>query len=641
MIRFIIFTLLLLFFAQFAQAQNPVFLTDKIAFQESKTTYQKSVFKENANYSETDFIYQRMEWDINPDILYIKGKITSYFKSKTNGLTNVEFDLSATMVVDSIIKQNKQLAFQRDSNKIIIQLETELQNGQIDSLSIYYQGTPNQSGFGSFIQDYHANEPIIWTLSEPYGAREWWPCKQSLADKIDSIDVIVTSPEAHRTASNGVLVSETVLNGKRTMHWRHRFPIATYLIAIAVTNYENYSDFLELEDGRKIEILNYVYPESKTVAQSQTPITAEVIELFNRLVGEYPFASEKYGHAQFGWGGGMEHQTMSFMGNFSFGLIAHELAHQWFGNCITLQSWQDIWLNEGFATYLTGLAYENVAEPEHWPIWKNANKNKVLSQPDGSVFVYDTTSVSRIFDSRLSYAKGAFLLHMQRWILGDNIFFKALQNYFTDEKISNNFAYSEDWIRHIETAGDTTLTEFFNDWLYGEGYPIYLINYWQQKPDSLVVQLSQTTSHQSVEFFELPVPIRVYGNNKTDSADFRLNNFSNNQEFVLNPGFLVDEIVIDPEDWILCQTGQITGFSSPIASNNLVIFPNPSTGKISFHFAHGEYCITTKLFSLNGNLMKQFRGELTNINISDLPPGTYILSVETTKSVYKEKVIKQ
>ncbi len=643
MIRFVISVVFILVFAQLAKAQNPVVLTDKIAVQESKTSFQKSAFKESDNYAETDFIYQRMEWDINPEFRYIKGKITTYFKNKTDALTTLEFDLAEGMMVDSIKQRNRHAIFQRDSNKIIVQLENQLQIGQIDSVAVYYNGSPADSGFGSFIQDWHGTNsvPIIWTLSEPYGALEWWPCKQSLNDKIDSIDVIVSSPEAYRTASNGILISDKVSDGSRIMHWKHRFPIATYLVAIAVTNYENYSDYLELKDGREIEILNYVYPENKTEAQSQTPITAEMIAFFNEIVGEYPFASEKYGHAQFGWGGGMEHQTMSFMGNFSFGLIAHELAHQWFGNYITLGSWQHIWLNEGFATYLTGLTYEKVAEPHHWPIWKEAYKNKVLSQLGGSVFVYDTTSVSRIFDSRLSYAKGGLLLHMQRWILGDDIFFSALQNYFTDEKVANGFAYSEDWIRHIEAEGDTSLTEFFNDWLYNEGYPIYSINYLQHKADSLVIQLSQTTSHQSVDFFEMPVPIRVYAINKTDSVDFRLNNFSNNQEYVLDPGFIIDEIVIDPEDWIICKTDQITGNSIISSKNELVIYPNPSSGKISFTLANNQTCIQTQLYSINGNLIGQFPSEQTTIDIRFLPPGTYILQVETTDLVFKNKIVKQ
>jgi len=627
----------------YGKAQMPVVLSDKIALQESQIFKNKSAFNENKSSAKTDFIYQRMEWEIDPEIRYISGKITTYFKSQVPALNEVYFDLSETLQVDSVIQNNQNIEFTHKEELVTIPLLTELSENQIDSVCFYYHGIPPESGFGSFTQTTHGEDkiPILWTLSEPYGAKEWWPCKQSLTDKIDSIDVIVRSPEVYRTASNGLLVSETINHGKRIMHWKHRFPIATYLVAVAVTNYASYSDYLDLNDDRKIEILNYVYPENLAKAKTQTPITAELIELYNTLIGEYPFASEKYGHAQFGWGGGMEHQTMSFMGNFSFGLIAHELAHQWFGDCITLGSWQHIWLNEGFATYLTGLAHEELAEPQWWPIWKKEYKNKVLSQPDGSVFVQDTASISRLFSSRLSYAKGGFLLHMQRWILGDEMFFTALKNYFADEKIANGFAFTQDWIQHIEAVGDTTFTKFFNDWFYGEGYPIYSINYQQSSPELLSLELSQTTSHESVDFFEMPVPIRVYGNNKTDSANFRLNNTTNHQQFVLNPGFIVEEIVIDPDDRILCKSDQIV--STPLISkqNEVRIYPNPATNKVTVFVPSGQDVVQIRIYSIDGKCEKLSFGKTNEIDLSKLQEGVYLVQIGTLNSVFNQKIIKQ
>ena len=312
-----------------AQEPDPDF-TDKMALQESQKFKLKSGFKESQGYADYDLTYQRMEWEINPNFKYISGKVTSYFTSRIENFTKIEFDLNVTMKVDSVIQHNLKIGFTQNENKLVINLNKTLQINETDSVHVYYQGVPEPeiNGFGSYTQTTHAGIPVIFTLSEPYGAMEWWPCKQSLLDKIDSIDIIVTSPDTFRTASNGVLVLDTVENGYRKMHWKHRNPIATYLVAVAVTNYADYSDWVDLGDGRRIEILNYVYPENLEKAKTETPVTVEFIKLYNGLFGEYPFANEKYGHAQFGWSGGMEHQTMSFMYNFNYELIAHELAHQ-------------------------------------------------------------------------------------------------------------------------------------------------------------------------------------------------------------------------------------------------------------------------------------------------------------------------
>ena len=173
---------------------------DKIAENKSRHELLKSSFVESQNYSETDFIYQRMEWEVDPSVRYISGKITSYFKSKTDNLNEVEFDLYYNMNVDSIFHGGNKINHSHMGNKLNIPLETSLNTGDIDSVEIYYQGTPTtSSGFGTFTTNTHEGTPALWTLSEPYGVREWWPCKQSLVDKIDSIDIIVTTPH-HSTS---------------------------------------------------------------------------------------------------------------------------------------------------------------------------------------------------------------------------------------------------------------------------------------------------------------------------------------------------------------------------------------------------------------------------------------------------------
>ncbi|MDX8337674.1 M1 family aminopeptidase [Draconibacterium sp. IB214405] len=625
------------------QAQNDeLFISEKIALEESRSFLLKSSFAESQNYNQTDFIYQRMEWQVDPAVRYISGKVTTYFKSNVESLETLEFDLSDSLSVDSITIRNSIVPFSHQDNKISIEMTEPLVLDQIDSVSIYYRGTPPSSGFGSFAVSNHGTEftPLLWTLSEPYGAMEWWPCKQSLADKIDSIDVIVTTPEQYKTAGNGILVSEEINDTTRIMHWKHRFPIATYLVAIAVTNYECYSDYLETENGDSIEILNYVYPESLEQAKEKTPVTAEIMQLYQELIGDYPFALEKYGHAQFGWGGGMEHQTMSFMGSFGYELIAHELAHQWFGNYITLASWQDIWLNEGFATYLTGLSYENI-NTEWWPVWKQVHSDKIKQEPDGAVYVTDTTSVSRVFSSRLSYAKGAYLLHMLRWVIGDDTFFQGLKNYFDDPVIANGFARSEDVIRHFEQAADTSLMEFFNDWLYGEGYPVYSASFKPADEEKILITLSQTTTHESVDFFEMPVPVRLYSAGRTDSLNVRLNHTNNLQQFIIDTDFQVSELVIDPDLWLISETHDIVNVPNKLLTQSIEIFPNPATTEITIQIPSGKQIVGVGIFDMNGAEVKQFSTQQEKLSISVLAPGVYLLKAEHPDGVFLSRFVKQ
>lgn len=641
---FILILILLLNTVVTAQKSDPFFV-EKISLQEREQLSRKKAFSESTSYLDFDLIYQRMNWEINPEVRYIRGEITSYFTSKKDSLPKIEFDLHDTLTVDSVFGNREKLNFDHTQNKLTIQLTNALQNGEVDSVTVFYHGIPpgSGSGFDSFSQSKHGESPgvpIIWTLSEPYGAMEWWPCKQSLADKIDSIDIIVTSPAKYRTASNGVLILEALNDSTRTMHWRHRFPIVTYLVAIAVTNYVDYSDSLNLADGRKVEILNYVYPEYLATAVIQTPITAEIMALYNELIGEYPFASEKYGHAQFGWSGGMEHQTMSFMGNFGFGLVAHELAHQWFGNYITLASWKDIWLNEGFATYLTGLAYENLLEGVWWPRWKKLTVERIVREPDGSVFVQDTTDVSRVFSNRLSYSKGAYLLHMLRWIVGDDKFFIAIQNYFTDPEVANGFAQNEQLVRHFEQAGDTVLTEFFEDWYYGEGYPIYSLNYSQVDSATCKLQLSQSTSHSSVGFFEMPVPVRVYNNEKSDSLDYRLIHTINEQEFTIEPGFEVSEIKIDPEYRLISKTSEILKTPLLKTTQEILIYPNPLTDNVTVFIPNGQRLLSIEVYNSQGGKIKKYEDSKTNFNWSQLPNGLYIVKITTSEKIVEKKVLK-
>lgn len=526
--------------------------------------------------SNFDIHHSRMEWNVDPAVYYITGKITFDFRI-TQNTTSITFDLLRQLTVDSVFYHGSKIPFlQTPDDGLVITFPSLLTANSKDSVSIFYQGPPGGSGFGSFYTGKHAGVPVMWTLSEPYGAREWWPCKNNLLDKTDSIDIYITCPKQYQPSSNGVMVSNDTSGGFRTSYFQHRFPISTYLVALAVTNYVFNSDTVQV-GNKTYPFQSYFYPESAGGLIPRESYCKIAFRTFSNLVGLYPFAAEKYGHTQWGWGGGMEHQTNSFINLASPVLMAHELAHQWFGDLVTCGSWKDIWLNEGFATYFT-IVYHEVGFPTFYRPMLESTLNNVVSDSTGSVNCTDTTNESRIFNGRLSYNKGAYVLHMLRGVLGDSVFFRGIRRYTNDPALRLGYALTQDLKRNMELESGKDLTEFFQNWVYGEGYPNYQADWYQNNQNWVKVKLKQSTSHPSVKFYKMPVTLLLRG--ATQGASFKVDHLFSGQEFWINAGFKVDTVIIDPDIWILSKIKNSTKLTVPVSDNNIKIFPNPGQGPL-------------------------------------------------------------
>jgi aminopeptidase N len=512
---------------------------------------------------------------------------------------------------------------------------------------VHYQGNPALNNtWQSFVFDAHNSkdpQPIAWTLSEPYGSKGWWPCKESLTDKIDSLDFLITVKKGNKAASNGLLIVEKQINDSQILfHWRHRYPIATYLVAVAVTNYVAYTDYLVYPGNDTLPILNYVYPETEAEARTKTPVTAKMIQLFDSLFGVYPFKKEKYGHAQWGWGGGMEHQTMSFMGSFNFDLVAHELAHQWFGDYTTCASWQDLWLNEGFATYLNGLCHEHLVSVGDFRNYMSNARTEVLKADNGSVFVSDTNNRSRLFSGRLTYNKAAFVLHMLRWKLGDKAFFEGVRDYLNRPESIYGFGTNAGLKNSLEDASGQNLTEFFNDWYYGEGHPIYTIN-WSHIGNHLSVQIKQSSSHPSVSFFNLPLPMIVRG--KTGDTSLIFDPVSKDNTFTADLKFIPESLEFDPQVWVLGKSTvlKVRAENSPM----IQVFPVPVENTLTVYAYRGNI-EHVKINDMAGRkvLDIDFKAidrldDNQDLDVKSLAAGIYIVEVETEAGKAKQRFMKR
>ncbi|WP_460220528.1 M1 family aminopeptidase [Psychroserpens sp. MEBiC05023] len=619
---------------------------DNIREAEAKSALQRIMHRSNLNTGNYDLKYHRLELNLDPSVAFISGDITSYFVAKSD-MSSITFDLASNMVVSQVMQRGNSLSFTHNSNdELIITLPVIQNTGVLDSLTVSYSGNPVSSGFGSFEQTTHNGDPVIWTLSEPYGAKAWWPCKQDLIDKIDSVDVFMTTPqfnasnEAYISVSNGLEQSQTINGNEKTTHFKHRYPIPAYLIAIAATNYEVYNHTVD-NNGNPFEIVNYVYPESIVTAQASTPITVDIMNLFNGLFEEYPFANEKYGHAQFGWGGGMEHTTVSFMGSFNRNLIAHELAHQWFGNKVTCGSWKDIWLNEGFATYLSGITIENLDGNDDFTTWKLQRNNSITSAPNGAVYLsdIDTLSVSRIFNGRLSYNKGAMVLHMLRKRLGDADFFQALQAYLSTAEHAYDYAKTADFISIIETSSGEDLSEFFNDWLFNQGYPSYTLNWGQPSATEVSITLSQTQSDPSVSFFEAPVPVRLIGS-LGEEQDIILDHTFNNQNFIETIAFTVQDILFDPESDLISANNEVLSTIEFENSRPLTVYPNPVSEVLHIEKPDAMSISEIRVYNTLGQLITQFPFS-EFLHTTSWSQGLFFVQFQTNEGTITKSVLKK
>lgn len=635
--------LLPLFFPLCIIAQQPHYVLNEIVKAECNahtSFFNPPTIQAVNNYNIT---FHRIDLQLDPAVFYLSGNVTTCFIPDVN-LDSLEFDLTLSLTVDSVLYHNAPIIFSQLPGGILrINFPATISAATPDSLTVYYKGAPSSTGFGSFMAGMHGTAPVMWTLSEPYGAKDWWPCKQNLKDKIDSADIIITTPLAYCVASNGILADEDTVGATIKYHWKTRYPTPAYLIAFAVSNYTRYTDWF-VKGNDSLEILNYVYPENYATAITQTPEVLKVMKLFDSLLVEYPFKNEKYGHAQFNWGGGMEHQTMSFMGSFNKALIAHELAHQWFGDKVTCGSWHDIWLNEGFATYFEGLVTQHY-ETGNWHTWLQVKKQSITGAPGGSVYCDDTTTVSRIFDGRLSYSKGAYVLHMLRWTLGDSLFFQSLQNYLNDASLAYNFATTNQLKYHLENTSGKNLSVFFDQWYYKQGYPTYDIK-WSYKNGIVTVVVNQTQSHASVDFFEMLIPVEF--RDGTNDTILILNNTQNAQTFTIPVNFEPAIAEFDPQLWILSgnnKTSKITPLDDE--PGNIHFYPNPVLNDIINVELINYYAplSSVELIDALGRtlLLKDYSSlSLTKavINMQAFTKGVYFIKVKVNDDITIKKIIK-
>jgi aminopeptidase N len=513
------------------------------------------------------------------------------------------------------------LAYDHSLDILRIYFPRSLQLGETVTVNVDYRGTPEPAGaLGLDFNVTPAGRPILATISEPFYARSWWPCKDTTTDKA-TIDLRVVVPENMYVASAGTLEGVIYDGDRAVYHWSSDYPISTYNVSLAVTEYVSWTEDYVSPEGVEFPLEFHVFPEDEQVARYEFERVGQMIDFFSDLYGPYAFSDEKYGMAELVLAGAMEHQTMTSYGDFFLtgdryyeGIVAHELAHSWWGNLVTLHNWDDLWLHEALATFSDGLWREHIDG--------RAEYIDFLQQRSASCCGFNgPISPPVTLFNQTVYQKGAWMLHMLREWVGNADFFAALRMLTANPELRyQNFGETE-FVEAFETQTGQDLGWFFDQWLRRTGRPEIAVEWAPEAGSSLdpAVRIKVSQTQQDPEW---QYPLRLRLQLPSGPVDFDTFITERTTEFVVNVGEWPTSIEIDPDVQLLhFDAGSVRITAAPGSSRHrtslLPNTPNPFNPRTTLRFSLAEPAtVRLRVFDLRGR-------ELRVIDCGALQPGQH------------------
>ncbi|HAN18935.1 MAG: hypothetical protein A2X13_11930 [Bacteroidetes bacterium GWC2_33_15] len=610
------------------------------------TRYKSDIIKYyNPLLDNYDIRFVTLDLNVSDQSISVSGNTILKAAVVVDDFDTLVLDFKDNMIIDSAIINGNKESVTHDNDEITYIFNPVLQQGDEITVQVFYHGTPTGGGVTN---DYSSTwgKYVTWTLSESFHAYEWWPCKQVLSDKIDSVYLNFTCDDDCMVGSNGLLTSVVSLSeNKKKFEWKSYYPMNYYMISFAVAEYQDYSIYANPSGSSPVLIQNFIYNRDGCLDsyKSQIDETANFIELYSEKFCLYPFSNEKYGHCLTELGGGMEHQTMTTLGSFGYTLVAHELAHQWFGDYVTCASWQDIWINEGFASYSEYIAIENLQSLPAAKTWMTNAHNYAFNEPSGSVYIAfeDAADETRIFNYYLSYKKGASIIHTIRHeINNDDLFYATLKEFLNRYK--DSVATGEDFKNTLEDIASIDFDLFFEQWYYGKGFPTFNLGY-SQTNDTLTFTVTQNTSSASTPLFNLFVDYKI--SYSTSDTIVRLYQDEKVQTFKIPIRGVVTSITVDPDNWILNMPGTVVSIENQIENEPaLTLFPNPVKEILTISLRSknetGEKQV--QIYDNQGHLIYSLITHENEIpvNLSGLKTGIYFLKIISNGNSLSQKFLK-
>ncbi|MCX5752850.1 MAG: M1 family aminopeptidase [Candidatus Krumholzibacteria bacterium] len=560
-----------------------------------------------------DVVHYTIDVAINPATWIIEGSVTARITPVAGMLNLVELDADNALTITGVRRvPGDALEWIRSSGLVAIDFPAGVLPGDTVDIEILYTGSPGSAVEQGLFFSSAAGYPLIYSLSEPWSARGWWPCKDYPDDKA-TFDLYFSVPVPLFAASNGTYLGYTDVTRwsapYRRYHWREDYPMTTYLASVAAANYVRIDDRFVYAPGDTMPVTHYVYPALQAKALVDFNITTPALAFFSETFGLYPFIAEKYGVALCPIGGGMEHQTLTSYGSmlvtgdhYYDWIFVHELSHMWFGDMITCKDWTHIWLNEGFASYCEALWFEHLQGPARLRTYMESEDHPyrwngpVLRDPDVTGWEY-------YFDN-VVYDKGSWVLHMLRRVVGDEAFFQILKDYCADPRYRFGAAETNDFKALCEARYGSSLSWFFDEWLtrtdrliYRYSSKCYRLN--DEFNLTIVVDQLQTA------LYEMPVDFRITTASGVIDTVFRVN--GRHEEFHVALADSALDAVLDPEHWILCDKTELapTGGEVPSLAVLDQNYPNPFNPATLIRFSLSEpSTVSLRIYDATGRLVR-------------------------------------
>ena len=507
---------------------------------QAKDTYQR--------HPEIDAIHYRVQLKVDPADSVITGVTRILMALNQPNVRQIPLDFGA-LTVDSVTVNDRPSAFTHASERLTILLDATNVPGDRVTVKVAYHGIPKD---GLFIKANKFGNRTAFADNWPNRAHHWFPGIDHPYDKA-TVAYVIEAPADYDVVANGRLEETTYTgNGVKTTRWDESVPIPMYCMVIGVARFS----ILHVGSWNGIPVSYYVYPEDRDNGLVEFSHTLRVLELFSQLIGPYPYEklSQVESSTRFG---GMENASAIFYDEKAVngsgrmeGTVAHEVAHQWFGDSVTEADWHHVWLSEGFATYFTAVYFERWYGHTRFLDQMKRSKERYLERYAKSPGPINDPRITEPFGllNAYPYSKGAWTLHMLRGLMGDDAFFNGIRAYYRTYR--EGVVLTEDFQRVMEAHYGKPLDWFFHQWINESGHPVFSASWkWDAKRKEIRIAIRQT---QAGVAYRTPLSVSVTGNGETARRSFDLSE----RDAIVTLPFATrpDQVVIDPDEWVLKES---------------------------------------------------------------------------------------